>query len=722
MRTRAFATTLSIAAVAALLGSPSIGLAQGGAITAAFAVGGRVRMDSLDPHSKGKFEEYRHVPENAPFLQQLRVDYSPEGRNQLYRFVLREPGERDQSTWLRGSAPGSWDLLVRWDRITHAFSTTGRSLGEESSRGVFTLPSPRPDTATWNRDATYLDPTRTRWDPVRVAVGLSPSEDWNLKAEYTWIGKQGDRPLGVAFGSPGSNFREVLEPIDQTVQSLRFTQGFARRRVQAVLSYEFSRFSNGLTSVTADNPLRTTDSPTLGAVQGRVALPPTNLAHTVVGTGSLGLPKSTRITGTLSLSWRKQNELLLPPTINSAIVVPNLDQFPERLGGDVRTTLVNVSASSRPVTHLTLAGRFRHFEQSDHTEEVVLPARVSNDRTLSVSEQDRHHFPHAKTNAELGGTWRFNFPVSLMAGWLFERWERQRVIRNARHTNEHSARVALSTNPLDWFQARASFIKSWRRVVGDYLTLTEDQPEGFRRFDQSDRNRDKWEVQAELSPVDQISFGGIFVTGRSDYPDAVFGLQRERNFLAAGDLAWTPISRLTVGVNYTRETFKSQQRSRYREPSQLANPTYDWVSNNDDFIDTFGASVTAEVLPGRLEVGGNIEVAKSRLVNQAFNPTTPAGGTASQNTSAQATDWPDITQKWIPASGWARYRVSDDWAATVQFIYDRFDKVDFRTDGLKPATGADIFLGNDYRNYRASFLTMSISYRPRLLRPGRSAL
>jgi len=721
MRTRAIAATL-LAAAAAVLGDPTLGWSQGGAITAAWAVGVRVRVDSLDPHSKGKLEEYRHIPENAPFLRQLLVDYLPAGRNQLFKFGLRQPGERDQSAWLRGTAPGRWDFLARWDRITHAYSTTGRLLGEEATRGVFTLPSPRPDTATWNRDAFYLDPTRTQWDPVRVGLSVTPSESWSSKAEYTWIGKTGDRPLGVPFGSPGSNFREVLEPLDQTIHSLRLSQGYSRRRLQAVLSYDYSRFSNGMTSVTADNPLRTTDSPTLGAAQGRVALPPSNQAHTLGGTASISFPRSTRVTGTVSLSWRKQNEPLLPPTINTAITVPNLDQFPESLQGDVRTFLMNFSASSRPVARLTLAGRFRHFEQNDHTEELTIPAEVVNDRSLVATPEERHHLPHGKTNAELSATWRFGIPVSLIAGWTFERWERARVIRNARHTNEHGARVAFSTSPVDWAQVRGSFTKGWRRIVGDYLTLTEDQPEGFRRFDQSDRDRHKWEVQADLSPVSQVSFGGIFITGRTDYPDAVFGLQKEKNFLAAGDLAWTPMSRLTLGVNYTRETFKSQQRSRYREPSQLVNETYDWVSNNDDYIDTFGASLSAEVIPGRLSAGGNIELAKSRLENHAFNPITPTGGTSGQNTSATATDWPDITQKWIPATGWVEYMVRDDWAVTVRYIYDRFDKVDFRTDDLDPATGADIFLGNDYRNYRVSFLTFTISYRPRRLGPGRSAL
>lgn len=352
-----------------------------------------------------------------------------------------------------------------------------------------------------------------------------------------------------------------------------------------------------------------------------------------------------------------------------------------------------------------------------------MPAEVVSDRSLNAVAEARDGLPFSKTNAEVSATWRLDVPVSFIGAWTFERWERARLIRNARHTNEHAARIAMVANPLDWMELRASFNKGWRRVVGDYLALTEDQPDGFRRFDQSDRDRDKWEVQTQLNPNDKVSFGGIFITGRSTYTDAVFGLQKEKNFLAGGDLAWTPVPRLNLGVDYTRETFKSQQRSRYREPTQIANPTYDWVSNNDDYIDTFGASVNGTLVPGRLEVGGNIEYAKSRLVNAAFNPATPTGGTATQNASAVAGNWPDITQKSVPGSAWARYWVSKEWAATAQFWYDKFDKTDFRTDGLMPATGADIFLGNDFRNYRATFLTITISYRPQLLRPGgRSAL
>src|ERR1044071_7035023 len=101
-----------------------------------------------------------------------------------------------------------------------------------------------------------------------------------------------------------------------------------------------------------------------------------------------------------------------------------------------------------------------------------------------------------------------------------------------------------------------------------------------------------------------------------------------------------------------------------------------------------------------------VELAKARLVNIAYNPTPPTGGAAPQNASAAPANWPDITQKWVPVSAYAEYRVTADWAATVRYTYDQFAKKAFRTAGLKPATGADIFLGNDYRDYNVQFLSL----------------
>lgn len=719
MKTRPTVTVLLVTAVA-VLALPELGSAQGGVLTAAFAVGVRARVDSLDDHSRGKFEEYRHVP-TGPILEAARLQYAPGDGFRTYTLVVREVGERDQGAWAGGNEPGRWTALVRWDRIPHTFSTTARSLGEEVSRGVYTLPTPRPQVADWN-GAPYIDPVRTRWDPVRASFGFTPSEHWDLKAEYTWLGKTGNRPMGMAFGSPGNNFREIQEPIDQTMQSIRLTEGYSRRRFQLLLTYDFSHFSNALTSVTADNPLVATDGASSGPARGRSALAPSNLAHTFLFTGAVSLPRHTRVSASMTLGWRRQNQIFLPATVNTAISSPALADIPASLDGRVRTTLLTLGVSSRPIRAISLTGRLRHYRLSDNT---TLPEEIPfvlNDRTLTLPGEETARFPYGKDNADLSATWRFAGPVSLVAGYAFERWERAAPVRNTRHTNEHAGRVALNLDAMSWLQVRGSFTTSRRRIVGEYLATTEDQLPSLRRFDQADRDRDRWEIQAQLDPAENLSVTGLFGGSNSDYPGSAFGLQLERSTLAGGDVEWTPIKRISLGASYTRERFKSTQRSKYREPSQLDNPTYDWVSRNDDFIDTFGANVSAEIVPGRFSVGGVLELSKARLENRAYNPVTPTGGTAAQNANAAASNWPDIRQKWLPASAFAELRISGEWAATLRFVYDKFDKTDFRTDGLLPATGSDIFMGNDYRDYNAQFLTFTISYRPRLLGAGRSAL
>jgi hypothetical protein len=101
----------------------------------------------------------------------------------------------------------------------------------------------------------------------------------------------------------------------------------------------------------------------------------------------------------------------------------------------------------------------------------------------------------------------------------------------------------------------------------------------------------------------------------------------------------------------------------------------------------------------------------STLMN-TFNPTPPSGGTAGQILSATAVDLPAIVHTCNPVRASLRYRLRPDWAATLGYTYEKYDDVDWRSDALKPATVADIWLGNDLRGYQTGFFTFTISYRP----------
>ncbi|MBI1892549.1 MAG: MtrB/PioB family outer membrane beta-barrel protein, partial [Candidatus Rokubacteria bacterium] len=241
---------------------------------------------------------------------------------------------------------------------------------------------------------------------------VDPDAGWDLKAEFTRIHKDGQRPMGMAFGSPGGNFREILEPINQTIYDVRLSASLAREKYQLQFAYNLSLFKNDFDSVISDNPcfgLAACGSSATGPARGRTALAPDNVAQTVTLSGGVSLPLRTRVNGSLSYSWRLQDQNFIPHTINPAFTGnPDLALPQSDLKGDVRILLFNVSATSRPLPPLTLTGRYRLYDFDDRSDEIVFPARVLNDITLENEPRLANRFPYTKHNASLDGRWRFS--------------------------------------------------------------------------------------------------------------------------------------------------------------------------------------------------------------------------------------------------------------------------------------------------------------------------
>jgi len=726
MRTRIIGVAMCLAGSAVLawpVTTPGQAVKTSGKVTVAAEVGARSFTEDPSLRDRAKFEEYKATPSGL-VVQQLFVGYTPADSFRLFQLVARNVGQADQSVSLRGMQPGLFDLQLRWDRIPHVFSTNARSLGTEVSRDVFTLPSPRPDTATWNRTAPYLAPVRSNWDAVRLAAVYSPTPEWDVKAEITSIGKKGQRPVGMSFGSPGSNFREILEPIDQTQQGVRISQAFSRERFQLSAAYDLSRFRNAIPSVTADNPdvLRTTDSPTSGSSRGRSALPPDNLAHTAVVNGAVNLPWHTRVNASASYAWWKQDAAFIPVTINSAIVDARIDSLPKHLGGASGTSAVSFSATSRPWRPLSLSYRFRAFSFREHAEVEEVPVRIVNDRSISGAAE-RHDHPFTRKNADVSATWRFDqAPVTVSAGYGWDHWLRDEEARNMHRLTEDIGRASVDYAPFDWLSMRTSYSRGFRRGSDPYIQNEPvDLPE-HRRFDQADRDRERTVAKALVMPRDELSFSVNWEVGKDEYPHTLYGTQSDQTTLIGGDVSWAPGHRFSLDAGYGRETFLTRMRARYRTTGQLTNLSYDWVANNRDVVTTTNFGFTAVIVPDQWEAGGRLDIARARFVMATYNPTTPTGGTAAQIFAATASDLPEVTQTMQPMTLYVRYRYSDEWAATLRYQTERYDQNDFRTLGLRPAESTGIFLGNNFNNYDARFLTFTVSYRPALIRVGRSAM
>src|SRR3990170_6977956 len=162
-------------------------------------------------------------------------------------------GQEDQEFFLGPARPGLWRYDFDWNQIPHVYSTNARMLATEPSRGVFTLPTPRPNLNAYNT-ARELDEISQRWDVGRFSFTLTPTPDLDILLEYTRIKKDGEKPLSLGMGSPGSNFIEVLEPIDQTIHDFRAKGSWVGEGWQLQAYYNLSVFDNALSSVTADNP------------------------------------------------------------------------------------------------------------------------------------------------------------------------------------------------------------------------------------------------------------------------------------------------------------------------------------------------------------------------------------------------------------------------------------------------------------------------------------
>lgn len=702
--------------------------------------GGRSFMDALQKQQLGKFTEYKDVPSGA-VLRSLLVGYATPDSLRTFNLTGYNVGQLDQTLGFEARQAGLFNFQLHWDRILHTFSSTARMLGTRQSPNYFSLAGvTRGDTGAFNRalDAIqpsgYMGPVRTRWDPVKMSLTLMPNEQLDSHIEYTRIAKMGDRPFGMAFGSPGGNAREILEPIDQTLHDVKVSQGFATERYQLLFSYNLSLNQNAYTSVMAENPMQATDNPYGASAVGRTGLAPSNVAHMVSGTGGLALPMHTRVTGTLSYSWWLQDEPFIPMTINGGVSDPRLASLPSSLGGRAGTSVANFTVTSRPLMKLSLAARYRRYDFRDKAAVDTMPIEVVNDQGVAANKKLAsgpavERDPFGRTSVDVSGNYSLFNPISVFAGYGYESMTLSNPERNAAQVSDKTPRVGFVFTGNEWLSFRTTYSKTTRENNG--YTNNSGYVGGFQRLDLANRDRERVTVVTTVTPTDQLSFSTTWNVGHDNYPKTVYGVQNDRNAAIGGDIDWSPISRFSAGAGYSREADKNRFTNLYHSGSVPNNPTWVYVADNIDLSTVTSAYANANLIPDKLDVGGTFEMSHSRFHMNAYNPQTPCcvgqlvGAykiTENDIINATASNFPVITQNLQPLDLFARYTMTRDWAATIRYQSEMFSQSDFRLVGDNPGWWNMVFLGNQFQNYNARFLTISLTYHPGPLRGLRSTL
>lgn len=738
-------------------------------------LGGRVFTNRPPEEDRAKFEEYRDLPESA-FLQYLRLRGDSKDDFYTVEILGFNGGQDDQNFQLRSYGVGTFDFLFEWDETPHLLSTTSRTLTVQSSPGDFTVPGCPlncPPLASWNT-APLIDELGFRTDTAVVAGSFSPSPDWDIGVEWNRRFKHGDRPLALPFGTPGSNALELPVPIDETINGVHLNVGYAGEGYQLQFGYDFSIFDNDLTGFISDNPCKgplsgcsAGNSGAAAPEQGRGALFPDNYAMTFSLAGGVNLPMKTRLTGSFSYSFQKQDQDFLPFTINGNLTNPagnpncpvgtpltSSSCLPAtNLDGNVNIFLLNLSATSRPMDDMTATAKFRLYRYDDSSSTIFFPLYVEDDRSVQtvttggpLRAQSAKRFPYTKLNA--GGDVRYQLfkPVAVKVGFDWEHWDRSanalvlpfagvspetggdavlNVPRELETTNEYTPRVMLDLTPADWLLVRLSYAYSTRNG-SDYLQATEDQYGLLRKYDMADRNRQRVDVLADLFAMDNLTFTTTFNYAIDNYPSTAYGLQEGISWAAGIDGSWKPLEWLNVFAGYVHEEWDANSRQKFRRTAtgpggactvalcdELDNPTFDWQQESKDIYDTVRAGVMAELIPKKLDGGANFNYSIGHTDMNAFNPVTPTCANCTFASSADAEDFPGITNDLLHFDVFLRYWITEHFTAKVNFTWENYNTTDFREDNLMPvnaSTGDVVFLGNDPQSYTASWFTLSVGY------------
>jgi MtrB/PioB family decaheme-associated outer membrane protein len=735
--------------VAVLLGGAELAVAQytlgGMGLEGEVETGARFFLEEPSKTRSAKFQEYRDVDDGL-FLQRFYLRAFTSDDSYSTELAGSEWGSENQNFSLSAGRLGLWQFSFEWDQLRHVLFTNTRLLATETDRGVFLLGTPRPALTAHNA-APERDDLSVRWDTARLGFRYSFTPDFDMKAEYTRIRKDGDRPFGMAFGSPGNNFYEVLEPIEHTIHDFRLQGTYATERWQIVFGYTGSVFVNDQRRVLADNPCfgnpagqcGASDGGAAAVARGQSSLPPSNMAHTLSLGGGVNLPLRTRINANFTYSLRLQDDSFLPHTINDAFRGdPDLVLPEKSLNGKTHVVAFHLNGTTRPwAAPVTLSGKYRLYQQIEDSERPAFPAVVINDRSITRDVHRAARLDYTRHNVDFEGRYQVTQPLALFLGTGWERWDRSEG-REVGESDEFFGKAGIDAALADWLQARLTYRPSYRRyahydpfsrlhtiTVEDDLGELSSQSVFLRKFDQAERDRQQVDVSLTLTPLETVTITPTFAYRWDDYIASRLGLQKETSWSSGIDVNFTPSQWFSVSAGYIYEKLDQTQRQRYRASGAGGTTTdfkdYEWVSENTDTIQTAHLSARGAIVPRLLEwaVGANWSYALGRV--DTNNPVPPVSGTAANNVTATAKPWPAFEDQLFRLDAALKYHITKAWTATIGYAWESFEQHDWRTDNLTPfvpvpsAAGVpgqtSIWLGNDVKNYTAHIIGASIAYR-----------
>jgi MtrB/PioB family decaheme-associated outer membrane protein len=636
------------------------------------------------------------------FLDAFR--FEKENGTTIFRAEADGVGYRDQRFFGAFERIGRLKASFEWDQIPLFIHRDTRTLYSGIGTGVLTIDdaiqqgiqSGATTLANVIGGARQFE-IRSRRDIGAFDLTYSANRDVDLKLSVTNTRRSGSNLMSFGLGSNAGNMTtlEMAAPLDDRTTQVKTAVEFANARGLLSAGVDGSWYNNSAPTLRFDNPLRATDIVN-GSSQGQGVLWPTNSAISFNVNGAYRLPARSRASAAISIGRVRQDEPLVTPSVNTALVTPPLP----RTTADAQANVLSMvyGFTSRAVNDLWLNARYRYYDYDNRTAPFVSTA-VVGDWSVGTARIENQRPSLSRRTLDLDASFtpeQLRY-VAFNAG--FTRQDVDRTFRIFESTAENTVRVSVDSVGSGLVTVRTIYERSSREGSGFDPRILEEAHEqpGMRHFDVASRDRDRVTATIQVMPAAQVGFNASIGAGKDDYKESFFGLRDNRHNVYSLGVDFVPVDVVAFNASYSRERYEALLWSRTAAPGvQFDDPTRDWFLDQTDRVHTVALGVDLlRALPRTdIRLGYDLTDGTATYVH----------GLPPNTTLAPPRVLPPLTSRLTMGRADVQYFLRQNVAFGVAYWYENYDVFDF---SMNPATinqlnlPAAIYAGYLYRPYTA---------------------
>ena len=564
------------------------------------------------------------------------------------------------SVQARGGVQGSWRVGASYDGFTRAITDSAKTpfLGVGGDR--LTLPTNwvtgafSAQFSTLNASATPID-LSVKWQSMGGDFVLVPYAGYELRLQITNRNRDGLRPQSLTFGHEGNFPVGVFfpQPVDYNSNQVTASFGHNGPKLQWNAAYSISIFSNGIDSVTVQNPFARSLSNVIGNIWpagafagyprsiGQYSLPPNSAAQQFLVSGGYTVTPKTRLTLRLSYQLQTQDEPFLPYTANTQLSV--LTPLPRGdLDGKVHKTHVAINLTSREWKNVDVAAGYildrRHNLSpmdvysyvANDVQDQIQPLVPGNSRYIRLNLP--YSFTFQEVKAEAGYRIVPRTRISLAYTGDFRKRDYQQVATSEEHTFKAKV-LSTFTRGSAWISGTyasrdgSTYDNALPWVLShteSYLTAsgTRDGIEQplMRKYNLADRRRNEAKGGVTLDAAQNLAVDLSGGYAKDNYLHSAIGLRSSDSLRMDADVSYV------LGKIFTVSAFAGYERIRANLNGYLifdtasGNPNRAWNTRNRDSINSAGMRLTWQAVPDKFKVDGSYTLSDgtSRTGVQSF--------------------------------------------------------------------------------------------------------